>query len=84
MKRGTGGSFHKEVEVQKGVLAASDEVTANQELPRKISKISKPFSAMITAAVNQASAATHQELANWPILFLSPVNCTSGTSANGN
>jgi hypothetical protein len=38
---------------------------------------------MITAAVNQAIAATHQELANWPILFLSPVNCTSGTSANG-
>jgi hypothetical protein len=38
---------------------------------------------MITPAVSHASAATHQELANWPILFLSPVNCTSGTSANG-
>jgi hypothetical protein len=84
MKRGTGGSFHKEVEVRKGVLAPSDEGTANQELPRKISQISKAFSAMITAAVNQASAATHQELANWPILLLSHVSCTSGTSANGN
>ena len=63
---------------------SGDEVTANQELPRKISKISKAFSRMITAAVNQARAATHQELANWPILLLSPVNCTSGTSANGN
>jgi hypothetical protein len=31
-------------------------VSANQELPRKISQISKAFSAMITAAVNQASA----------------------------
>ena len=57
---------------------------ANQELPRKMSKISKAFSAMITAAVNRASAATHQELANWPILLLSPVNCSGGTSANGN
>ena len=76
--------FHKEVEMRKGILAANDEVSGNQELPRKMSKISKAFSATITAAVNQASAATHQELANWPILLLSPVNCTSGTSANGN
>jgi hypothetical protein len=38
---------------------SSNEARENQELPRKISKISKGFSAMITAAVNQASAATH-------------------------
>ncbi len=37
------------------------DLAANQELPRKISKISKAFSALIAAAVNQASAATHQE-----------------------
>src|ERR1700730_2590631 len=74
--------FHKEVEREEA-FSASDEVTASQELPRKISRISKPFSAMIAAAVNQASAATHQELANWPILLLSHVNCTSGTSAKG-
>src|ERR1700676_4250211 len=85
MKRGSQALlFHKEVEVRKGVLEASDGVNANQELPRKISRISKAFSAMIAAAVNQASAATHQEVTNWPILFLSHVNCTSGTSANGN
>jgi len=52
--------FHEEVEVRKGVLEASDGVTANQEFaaedqPRKISRISKPFNAMITAAVNHAS-----------------------------
>jgi len=29
--------FHREVEVRKGVLEASDEVTESQELPRKIS-----------------------------------------------
>jgi len=76
--------FHKEVEVGRAYSMRANEVTANQELPRKINKISKAFNRMIAAAVNQASAATHQELANWPILFLSPVNCTSGTSANGN
>ena len=63
---------------------SSNEARENHEFPRKISQISKAFSAMITAAVNQASAATHQELANWPILLLSHVNCTSGTSAKGN
>ena len=50
--------FHKEVEVRKGVLSRADEGTADKELPRKISKISKAFSRMIAAAVNQASAAT--------------------------
>jgi hypothetical protein len=56
-----GQSAARRAEVLRAILlrasnVSGDEGTANQELPRKISKISKAFSAMITAAVNQASA----------------------------